>query len=316
MLSLSPPAPGPVLALGNFDGVHRGHQVVLAAAREEARRLGTSAFALTMEPHPRRVFWPDSPSFRLTPPLAKERLVKALGLAGVIALPFSHDLARLTPDAFITTFLVRTYQAVAVVVGEGFVFGAKRAGSVRDLEEGLAPSGASVLTVPRVSLNEGGAELSSTCARSALMQGDLGTARAILGRSWSILGEVTHGQRLGRHLGFPTANIALGDYLHPRAGVYAVRVRREGVGGGLASGVANIGFRPTVQGKDMRLEVHLLEAPEGEAYGQTWEVFLESFLRPERPFPDLDALAAQIGEDVRAARCALVGGGGRSPRVL
>ncbi len=205
-----PPSKGGVLALGNFDGVHGGHQAVVAAAR----RYGLAARVLTFEPHPRRVFQPQHPPFRLTPAPVKERLLRALGVDDVIVMDFSQDLAHLSARAFVDEVLLGRYGAQHVVAGHDFVFGHKRGGTMPLLREWLAPHGVEVTEVAPLRDAEGEI-LSSSRVRDALRRGDLATAQRILGRPWAIAGIVRHGAQRGATIGFPTANMDLGDYLRP-----------------------------------------------------------------------------------------------------
>lgn len=301
--ALEPPVHGGVLVLGNFDGVHRGHQAVIKAAQDQAQRLGNLPLkVVTFEPHSRTVFKPDHPPFRLTPARTKIRLLQALGVDGVCVVDFSIEFSRMKAAEFVDQLIVRAHKARHVVAGFDFVFGYQRGGSMQTLRDLLVPHGIGVTEVTPYR-DRRGEVMSSTRTREALQQGDLVTANAILGRPWSIAGVVEPGAQRGRTIGFPTANVPLADYLRPRYGVYAVYAHRVGEGQ-IYQGVANIGVRPTVSGTGEILEFHLFDFY-ATMYGQEWEVELISFLRPEQAFPDMTALQQQITLDVEAAKAAL-----------
>ncbi len=294
-----PDLKGGVFALGNFDGVHQGHQSVVKIARDKARGLGVPVRILTLEPHPRSVFRPDIPPFRLTPAPAKIRLLQQLGVEDVIVTPFTLEFSQLPAEDFVEKILMRSYGAQHVVAGSDFVFGNARGGNMQNLRGWLAPHNVGVTEVTPFRDGQG-IVMSSSRTRIALQEGDLQTAAHILGRPWSIAGIIQHGDKRGRQLSVPTANIALGEYLRPKFGVYAVMAGP--VGKSLRhQGVANIGSRPTVDGKNEILEFHLFNF-EGDLYGQEWEVELLHFLRPEQAFPDLDSLRAQIMQDIETAK--------------
>jgi riboflavin kinase / FMN adenylyltransferase len=298
-------ARGAVLALGNFDGVHRGHQAVIAVARQVATEVGAAAGVLTFEPHPRTLFRPDDPPFRLTPLRLKVRELQALGLDPCFVLAFDRTFSTIGAEAFVDEVLVSGLGVRAVVVGYDFVFGHGRGGTVDRLSRWGEARGFSVHVVTPA--GDDGIVFSSTAAREALKAGDPRRAAAILGRDWEIEGRVEHGEKRGRTIGFPTANVLLGDYLRPAFGVYAVRA---GVDAGAATvwhpGVANLGRRPTVGGLTERLEVHLFDFS-GDLYGRHLRVRMVDFIRPEMRFEGLDALKAQIAQDAARAR-AIVGG--------
>ena len=298
---------GAVVAIGNFDGVHRGHQAVIDEARRvadaEGRLLGVMAF----EPHPRSVFRPDDPPFRLTSLPAKARLLADLGVDVLYVLPFDRERAKTPALAFIEEFLVERLHAAHVVCGHDFVFGHQRGGDAALLEQAAASHGFAVTVVAPRTEPEGD-RFSSSRVRAALEEGDLERATALLGRQWEIEGEVIQGDRRGRTIGFPTANIGLGDYLLPKRGVYAVRACVEDGNGALEGrwldGAANVGLRPTVDGKLDSLEVHLLDF-DGDLYGRTLRVRFVAWLRGEEKFDGLDALKRQIARDCEAARRSL-----------
>lgn len=301
-LETSSPLKGGVFALGNFDGVHRGHQAVVKTAVEKARGLGVAARVVTFEPHPRSLFKPHIPPFRLTPAPAKIRLLRALGVEDVIVLPFTQEFSNLPAQDFVQRILVQNYAAQHIIAGFDFVFGHDRVGNMKNLRNWLAPHNIGVTEVTPFR-DEHGAIMSSSRTREALQQGDLRTAEHILGRPWSVAGIIQRGAQRGRQMSVPTANIALGEYLRPKFGVYAVNAGRVGQ---LLNhqGVANIGTRPTVDGKTETLEFHMFDF-EGDIYGEEWEVELVDFIRPEQAFPDIETLRAQIMKDIEAAKAKL-----------
>ena len=292
---------GGVIALGNFDGVHRGHQVLVARAQQEARALDAPLVALTFEPHPRRYFVPDTGPFRLTLLPAKVRLLEACGVQAVLAQRFDPAFAAISAQAFVDNVLLQGMGARHVVCGYDFTFGARRGGNVERLRE-MAAERAFGVTVLDPVMHEG--EIySSTRIREALRAGWASEASELLGHHWEIEGAVELGDQRGRTIGFPTANVALGEHLRPRFGVYAVRAL---VGGQWRDGVANLGRRPTVGKLQENFEVHLFDFA-GDLYGQVLRVQLIDFIRPEMKFPGLDALKAQIAADGEAARRLLAG---------
>ena len=300
-------ATGAVLALGNFDGVHRGHQTVVAAAGTIARALGAPHGVVTFEPHPRQVFRPDDAPFRLTPLRVKTRELEALGADLLFSLHFDKEFAARTAENFVDEILVGALGVRHVVVGYDFVFGRGRAGTVDFLQDMSVRRGFGIDVVAAVA--EDGVEvISSTRIREHLVAGRPADAARLLGRAWEIDGRVEHGEARGRTIGFPTANVMLADYLRPAAGVYAVRV---GIEGGAETewhdGVANIGTRPTVGGTDLRLEAHLFDFA-GDLYGAHLRVALLAFMRPERKFASFDELKQQIAADALEARRIHAGG--------
>jgi riboflavin kinase/FMN adenylyltransferase len=300
----TPDVVGATVAIGNFDGVHRGHQAVIGEALRAARAAGRPGGVLTFEPHPRRFFKPDGLPFLLTRLRTKLRIIAGLGATVVYALRFNARLAALDAETFVDEVLVGGLGVAEAVVGYDFVFGRGRRGSPELLRERLAHHGRLCRIMPPVAAAsleaEEGMIYSSTGVRDALVAGDPVAAAAILGRPFEIEGHVRHGDQRGRLIGFPTANIELGDYLRPRLGVYAVRVRigRDPL---VRDGVANLGMRPTVGGTAPRLEVHLFDFA-GDLYGRQLAVALSQFIRPEIKFPGLDALKVQIAEDAARAR--------------
>jgi riboflavin kinase/FMN adenylyltransferase len=295
---------GGVIALGNFDGVHRGHQVVIGQAIARARALGVPAAVMTFDPHPRRLFQPDQAPFALSQLRTKCRHIEDLGVDYLYLQHFDRDFAGKTAAEFVTQVLCEGLRVVHVVVGDDYVFGAKRSGSVEVLQAMAADHGFGVTSVPPVR-DDQGVIFSSTRARAALTEGRPQEAAFVLGRPWEIEGRVEHGDKRGRTIGFPTANIALGDFQRPAAGVYAVRAGLdEGAETKWIDGVANYGRRPTFDKTDELLEVHLFDFS-GDLYGQHLRVQMIDFIRPERTFDGLDALKAQISADADQARIIL-----------
>ncbi len=292
---------GAVVAIGNFDGVHLGHQRVIGEAGAIARSLGAPHAVLTFEPHPRSVFRPQDPPFRLTPFRTKARRIEALGVDLLFTLHFDLDFARRSAEDFVEEVLVQGLGVRHVVVGYDFVFGHQRRGDPALLAQRGAALGFGVTIIDPVAATAG-AIYSSTRIRDHLVAGEPRDAATLLGRFWEIDGRVERGDRRGRTIGFPTANIFLEDYLRPAAGVYAVRAAvDEGGSPHWHDAVANFGTRPTFGGTDLRLEVHLFDF-DGDLYGRHLRVALIDHLRPEHKFPGLDALKAQIAEDAKQAR--------------
>lgn len=292
---------GAAIALGNFDGVHRGHAAVIGEAMRRAKEKNVPAAVMTFEPHPRSVFRPDLPPFRLTPFRIKARYLEALGLDYLYCQHFDLGFAAKTAEAFVDEVLTRGLGVSHVLVGEDYAFGHGREGNVERLRAWSADRGFGVTAVPPV-VDEDGEVLSSTRVRSALAEGRVGDVTKVLGRPFEVEGRVEHGDARGRTIGFPTANIALGDFSRPATGVYAVRA---GVDKGAETvwhdGVANYGRRPTFDKTDELLEVHLFDFS-GDLYQQHLRVQLVDFIRPEQRFPGLDALKAQIALDAAEAR--------------
>lgn len=289
-------ARGATIALGNFDGVHRGHARVLAAAHRA--RPDAPLGLLTFEPHPRELFRPEDPPFRLTLSAEREASLAALGVAILYELPFDWPFSELSAETFVTEILHRGLGARHLACGPDFAFGHRRGGDVAFLSARAETLGIGLSVVPLLADAEG--PISSTRIRRLLQEGYPERAAAELGRPWAIRGPVIAGDRRGRTLGFPTANIPLGRHLEPARGVYAVTARLPG--GEEVPGVTNLGRRPTVaSGAESRLEVHLFDFA-SDLYGAELSVSLLHFLRPERRFPDLAALTAQIAADAAEAR--------------
>jgi riboflavin kinase/FMN adenylyltransferase len=302
-------ARGGAVAIGNFDGIHLGHQFVIAKAATLARAAGAPSGMLTFEPHPRSVFQPAGPPFRLTPFRVKAALLRGLGIDCLYNLHFDLKFAALSAEHFVREVLVAGLGIREAVVGYDFVFGHRRQGDAALLTRMGKALGFGVTVVEPV--QQGSEIYSSTRIRNLLVEGKPRHAAALLGRSWEIDGRVEQGDQRGRTIGFPTANLDLADYLRPAAGVYAVRaaIGPDGASpdGAWIDGVANFGRRPTFGGSDLKLEVHLFDFA-GDLYGRHLRVALVDYLRPEQKFAGLDALKAQIAADATQARAILAGG--------
>jgi riboflavin kinase/FMN adenylyltransferase len=295
--------------MGNFDGLHQGHAALIAKARDRARADGVPAAVLTFEPHPRAVFLPGGEPFRLTPFRVKEREIARLGVDLLFVQHFDLAFARKSAESFVEEVLVGAIGATHIVVGHDCTFGNRRRGTPEMLRAAGAERGFGLTVIEPVS-GPDRAVYSSTHIRELLKSGKPREAAAQLGRFWEIDGRVMVGDRRGRTIGFPTANLSLGENLHPALGVYAVRVRGDGADDAFAGrtidGVANIGLRPTVGGLEPRLEAHLFDI-DADLYGRHLRVSLVEFIRPEQKFAGLDALKAQIAEDAQTARAILAG---------
>lgn len=293
---------GAAVAIGAFDGVHRGHQAVIAGAREAAGRLGAPLAVVSFDPHPRRWFQPDAAPFRLMTPDQMARALDGQGVERLYLLPFDGEMAAMSDEEFALEVLGAGLGVRHAAVGFDFTFGKGRTGSPEALRTYGEAAGFTVSVVERVD-DRDGLKLSSSAVREALKAGDMKRATAILGRPFAITGEVIHGDKRGRTIGVPTANVAMGDYMRPAYGVYATRTRLPD--GRVIDGVANLGVRPMYPTGDPLLEVWLLDFS-GDLYGQTIETDLVAFLRGELAFDSLDALKVQIDADAVAARKALV----------
>ncbi len=293
-----------MVTLGNFDGVHLGHQAVIGEARKIARAEGRKLAVLTFEPHTREFFRPDAPPLRLTPLRAKLHALEMLGVDHVIALAFDRALSELSPDDFARRVLADGLGVAHAVAGGTFRYGSKKAGTMETLKQAGAALGFGVTAVDPVSAADG-AVYSATSIRHLIVEGDLRRAAALLGRAWEIDGHVIGGDRRGRELGFPTANIRLAGYLRPAFGIYAVRARLDRPGEPWIDGVANLGIRPMWRTEEPMLEVHLFDFSQ-DIYGQVLRVRLIERLRPEANFSTIQELIDQVDLDKRAAREALL----------
>ncbi|GAB1380357.1 bifunctional riboflavin kinase/FAD synthetase [Pararhodobacter aggregans] len=299
---IDPALKGASVAMGNFDGVHRGHQAVIDAARRPDAPLGV----ITFEPHPRQVFAPDAPPFRLMNAEARQNRLAKLGVSRLYELPFTRDLAGLTPEDFAREVLVEGLGITHVVVGADFQFGKGRAGTAAVLQDLGRRFGFDVTIQPLVGGEDGA--ISSTAIRTALAEGRVQDAADMLGHYHRIDGEVLHGEKRGRALGYPTANMAVEGLHLPRLGVYAVKV--EVLGGphrGFYDGVASLGVRPMFGENKPNFEVHLFDFA-GDLYGQHLSVALVEYLRPEAKFDGLQALIDQMDADSERARAILARG--------
>jgi riboflavin kinase/FMN adenylyltransferase len=300
------PPPGlesAVVAIGNFDGLHRGHRGVVARAQALAKKLGKPCALLTFEPHPADVFAGRPVIFRLTPPAAKAAQAARLGLDGMIVLTFDKAFAGQPARSFTEDILGKSLGVSAAVAGYDFRFGAGRAGDADFLRKEGERLGFSVEIVDRITQDEEGSleAVSSTATREALEAGDVAAARRLLGHPYFVRGVVRHGDKRGRLLGFPTANVALDPSNRLRHGIYAVTIETDGV---LREGVASFGRRPTFDNGPPLLEVFVFDF-DGDLYGKEVEVAFHGFIRGEEKFDSVEALIAQMEDDSAKARALL-----------
>ena len=302
---------GAVVAIGNFDGVHRGHRALIAEAKRQAEARGAPLAVLSFEPHPQEYFRAlrqesgpptGAECFRLTPLRAKARLLAELGVDALFALSFDGEMARRTPEDFVQTVLVTGLGISGVVVGHDFEFGQRRSGNLATLTALGEKQGFTVTAFDTVTAS-GDEKISSTLIRQLLKEARPDAAARLLGHPWTVEARVEHGDARGRTMGFPTANMHLGHCLAPAFGVYAVRVNILEGDRAVArhDGVANFGIRPMYQVNVPLLETHLFDF-DGDLYGKYLSVELIAYIRPEAKFPNLDALIAQIGADAAKAR--------------
>lgn len=314
---LPPSLPYPVVTIGNFDGVHRGHKLIFHQVVHRAQQAKGTSIVVTFRPHPQRVLKPEASPHLLTDFSAKLALIEQEGLDAALVIPFTLTFARTPPATFISEILHDRIDAKELFVGHDFAFGKDRAGTIALLETVGKKLGISVTVVGPVEWE--GETVSSSIIRRALVEGDPGRAADLLGRPFSLSGKVVGGYKEGRILGFPTANLQIApEVLLPAQGVYAVRVRWEDKWYG---GVANIGTSPTFPGRPLRLEVHIFDFIE-DLYEEDLEVAFIARLREERRFPSVEELAEQIREDVKYARSLLAqhpappeGGSGVGPSL-
>jgi riboflavin kinase/FMN adenylyltransferase len=294
---------GAAVAIGNFDGVHLGHRAVISEAGLIARASGLPWGVLTLEPHPRSVFNPKVAPFRLTPFPEKARLIAQLGPEFLAVIPFDLAFSRIAARSFVEQVLIQGLQASHVVCGHDFAFGHGRKGTPELLLWLGDEFGFGFTCVQEVrDANGDGEPYSSTRIRDYLRSGDPVRAARLLGRPFDVVGTVVEGDRRGRTIGFPTANLLLGEYIRPATGVYAVRAGvDEGDRTMWLPAMANLGMRPTFDGTDLRLEVHLFDF-DGDLYGQSLRVAFVDYLRAEKKFDGIDALTAQLREDSLSAR--------------
>jgi riboflavin kinase / FMN adenylyltransferase len=288
---------GAVVALGNFDGFHLGHQAVAGEAIRQAKAAGRPAIIATFDPHPVRFFAPHVPFFRLTTLEQRQRLFEEAGADAMLVFGFDAELAGTSAEDFVVKLLVERLGLSGVVTGEDFTFGKGRGGNVDVLRELGAARGLSATAMGPV-VDEGGV-ISSSRIRDALKAGDCATATRLLTRPFAVEGVVQHGDKNGRLLGFPTANIDMGHYLRPRYGIYAVKGRL--LDGRVLDGAANLGIRPSFDPPKELLEPYFFDFAE-DLYGQQIEVELHAFIRPEAKFDSMDELMVQMAKDCDAAR--------------
>ena len=288
---------GSIVALGNFDGFHLGHQAVVSRAVARAFHERRPVIVATFDPHPVRFFKPEVPSFRLTTLYQREKLFAHAGADAMLVFEFGAELASTSAEDFVSKLLAGRIGAAGVVTGDDFTFGRGRTGSVETLKTLGAHSGIAAEAVAQVLVD--GERVSSGRIRDALIAGETGAATRMLSRPYAIEGVVQRGDARGRELGYPTANLQLGDYLRPKYGIYAVRVTLDE--GSEHPGVASLGIRPTFDPPRELLEAHLFGF-EDELYGRTIEVALHAYIREEKKFDDLDALTAAMRDDEVQAR--------------
>ena len=287
---------GNVVTIGNFDGVHLGHQAIIKQLSAQAIEHNVPATVMTFHPNPQEFFSPDSAPAKLTQFRDKMKLLKSYGVDRVICVPFNRDLANLSANDFVQQILIDGLHAQYLVIGDDFRFGKDRAGDFALLKSKGEEIGIDVENTPTYCINN--ERVSSTRIRKTLSIGDMHLTKQLLGRTFHVSGIVAHGDKRGRTIGFPTANIRLKEQIAPTNGVYAVKIT------GLKKdyfGVANIGVRPTVDGSRYLLETHIFDF-EQDIYNQRLNIFFEHFIRPEQRFDGLDALVAQINLDTKAAK--------------
>jgi riboflavin kinase / FMN adenylyltransferase len=300
---------GAVVAMGNFDGVHLGHRAVIAAALKMGRTHNRPALALTFEPHPRRFFSPNTPQFRLTDEAAKLRLLAGTGLDGAVIMTFDKQRAGTTAQDFIHHELIGRLGISGIAVGYDFHFGKGRVGSPSLLINEAPGLGIDVDVQPHVDIDE--RPVSSSAIRMALAEGQIADATAMLGGPWFVTGDVIHGEKRGRELGYPTANIRLDGNCGLRHGIYAVRVGRQEK---RLDGVASFGRRPTFDNGAPLLEIFLFDF-KGDLYGESVDVAFIDFIREELKFSSVEALVRQMDDDSARARAALAAAPDAFPRL-
>ena len=301
---MPPELKGCVLSLGNFDGLHLGHQAVLKTAVDLAHARGVPVGAMTFEPHPRLFFKPDQEPFLLSPFRIKARLIAALGINYLFVQTFDRALSERSAENFVEEILVGGFGISQIVVGNDYVFGHQRKGNITLLKMLAAKHNFGVTAVGEL-IAAAGARYSSTNVRNLLKNGRPAEAAQLLGLFWEIEGRVEHGDQRGRLLGFPTANVPYQDYLHPKKGVYAVRAGVDYGGETIwHDGVANFGNRPTFDKTDTLLEVHLFDF-NADLYTRHLRVALTDYIRPEQKFDGIEALKTQIAKDSETARVLL-----------
>ncbi len=288
---------GACVAIGNFDGLHLGHQALAQTAVDTARTAGSPSGLVTFEPHPKSVFQPEQPVFRLTPPRLKAALARSFGVDFCAAIPFNRDLASVEAEDFVERYLVRALGISHIVSGYDFHFGKGRRGSPSLLQDLGEQFGFGVTIVDQVTREDGTSPFSSSSVRAALHAGNIEQANAQLGYRWTVIGNVVKGDQRGRTIGFPTVNIMLDPGMEPCHGIYAVRVRDlSGDRQKVLMGAAYFGWRPTFDTDRVFLEVFLLDF-DGDLYGHELAVEFVDMIRPDRKFDDLEALVTQMKRD-------------------
>ena len=292
------------IAIGNFDGMHKGHCEVIRQAGLFARERTIPWGVLTFEPHPREFFNKVAPLFRLTPPNIKNRQIEALGVEFLVVIRFDNEFAKITADEFISQILVQSLNASYIVSGFNFAFGHKRSGNTEFLQTKGKQLGFGTADIKEV-LDEGGKIISSTRIRKYLIEGNPKAAANLLGRYFEIEGVASRGDQRGHKIGFPTANILLNNNLRPAIGVYAIKAA---IGPGLNTiwhdGVANLGYRPTFNGSDCILETHLFNFDQ-DIYDANLKIKLIEFIRPEKNFENVEKLTEQIKLDCSRSKSIL-----------
>jgi len=283
-------------AIGNFDGVHIGHQHLLSQVVDASEKAGLMPAVVLFDPHPRRYFKPDDPAFLLTSPERRDALLQSYGIEIINTLPFNSEFSSLSAEVFIKDILCNALGVKGIIVGDDFRFGKGREGDIKMLRSignklGMSVDHANILKISDK-------KIGSSAIRSALQSGDVKSAASMLGRSWEVSGKVLSGQKLGRTIGFPTANMQLGDLIAPKLGVYALQID---IDGNAHHGVGNFGRKPTIGLMDPLLEVHLFDF-DADIYGKTINVEFIDFIREERKFDGLEALKAQISKDCDQVR--------------
>lgn len=294
--AILPSMKGGVIAIGNFDGVHTGHRALLAQGRNMASAKDVPFGVLTFEPHPRKLFRPDDPPFRITPPAIKHRLIEECGADFIVSLPFDWDFASQSAEAFVANVLLEALSPAHVIIGFDFRFGQLRKGDAAT----IAAAGIAVTAIDAVG-DESGDKYSSTAIREHLRTGEIEAANALLGWDWEIEGEIFRGDRRGHELGYPTANILLGDLLHPAYGIYATLVQIEGEAEWRPA-ATNIGIRPMFEVKTGQVEAHILDFADRDIYGRRLRVRPVRRLRGEAKFASLPGLIGQIEADCAQTR--------------
>lgn len=291
---------GAVIALGNFDGLHRGHQAVISEAKSIADNLGAPLGIGLFRPHPFRYFKPKAPPFRLMSPEVRAEIMPSLGVDRLYEIPFDNTLREMDDTEFVETVLHQGLGIKHVVVGEDYGFGKNRCGDVESLTKLCAERAIGVTPMKPVGLHKLYGKYGSTEIRKSLKQGDVFHAAHMLSRPWIVDGIVQQGEQRGRTINFPTANLEFGDLVRPKFGVYCVEVKLPQSETWLPA-IANTGNRPTVGGEDARLEVHIFDFDK-DIYGQHVQVRFRSFVRPEQKFENFDALRLQIERDCAGAK--------------